>query len=150
LARKGIEPTPAAIVEKLNVSPTEVVEMQKRLDQPDLSLNATMHTHEGESGEQVNRFRSPEPSAAQRFENRQLLGVLHMHIRRFNQERLDEREKAILEGQLLASQPDTLQVLGDRFGVSRERIRPVELRIVEKLRNYLFDTMPDIRWLVTS
>jgi RNA polymerase sigma-32 factor len=150
LARKGIEPTPAAIANKLNVPSTDVVEMQKRIDQPDLSLNAPLYTHEGETGEQVNRLRSPEPSAAQRFEKRQLLGLLRTYIRRFKRERLDDREKAILECRLLASQPDTLQVLGDRFGVSRERIRQVERRIIEKLRNYLFDNMPDIRWLATS
>lgn len=146
LARQGIDPTAEAVAQALKVRPTDVREMQMRLDHPDLSLNAPLHEPDRE--EQGDRLRSPASSAAERFERRQLSALVHRNTRRFSDEQLDEREKAILDRRILANRPDTLQTLGDRFGVSRERIRQVEKRIIKKLRTYLFEKMPDMRQMV--
>ena len=146
LTKMGIDPTPDAIAEKLKVNPKDVLEMQMRLNQPDMSLNAPLHDSE-QGGEQVDRFRSPGPSAAKSFERHQLRALVRKNTDQFKEKHLDEREKAILERRILASRPETLQTLGNQFGVSRERIRQVEKRIIEKLRQYLFKHLPDVKQL---
>jgi RNA polymerase sigma-32 factor len=135
LAKMGIEPTPDAIAGHLNVRRKDVLEMQMRLDRPDLSLNAPLR--DSKHGEQLDRFRSLSPSPAQRFEKRELRALLRRNTLQFKEEHLDSREKVILEQRILANRPDTLRSLGIQFGVSRERIRQVEKRIIEKLRQYL-------------
>jgi RNA polymerase sigma-32 factor len=150
LVRKGIEPAPEAIAKELDVSVVAVKEMQMRLDQPDLSLNASLQNREQDAGEQMDRFRSSDPTAAERIEKRQLRSLLRKHIRSLKKRDLDDRERAILERRILAPRPETLQTLGDRFSVSRERIRQLEKRIISKLRRSLFSQMPDLRYLASA
>lgn len=58
---------------------------------------------------------------------------------------LNVKHKEVLEMQMRLNQPETLQTLGSQFGVSRERIRQVEKRIIEKLKKYIFNQVPDIK-----
>ncbi|HEY0096904.1 MAG TPA: sigma factor-like helix-turn-helix DNA-binding protein, partial [Archangium sp.] len=59
----------------------------------------------------------------------------------------DERERYILEHRLLAEEPETLQTIGEHFQVSRERARQVEAGLIEHMRQYLHELMPDFAWL---
>ncbi len=52
-------------------------------------------------------------------------------------ESLVDREKKIFDDRLVAEDPKTLQTLGDEFGVSRERVRQIEKRLLEKLKAFL-------------
>jgi RNA polymerase sigma-32 factor len=54
-----------------------------------------------------------------------------------------DKELAIFEDRLVADEPLTLQELGDRFGISRERVRQLEQRLTGKLREFLRDQMGD-------
>jgi len=141
LAKEGIEPSPEAIAERLNVRRKDVVEMEKRLNQPDLSLNAPLRGHERD--ERIDTMRSPLRSAEEKVGKRQLNALLRERTRQFKKH-LNTREKAILERRILSTKPDTLQTLGNAFGVSRERIRQVERRIIQKLRAFLLDKHKDI------
>ena len=143
LSQMDIEPTPGTIAKELKVNRKDVLEMQMRLNQPDLSLNAPLQGYE--QGQQVDRFVSPSPSAAERFEKHQINALVRKSTDQFKEKHLNDREKAILERRILANQPDTLRVLGEQFGVSRERIRQVEKRIIEKLRKYMFEKLPDMK-----
>lgn len=51
--------------------------------------------------------------------------------------RLGERERQIIEARFLSSESHSLRQLGDRFGVTRERVRQIETRALEKLRDIL-------------
>lgn len=143
LERKGIDPTPGTIAKELNVPRKDVIEMEQRLDHPDQSLNAPLRGRE--HGERLDRLRSLSPSVEEILEKRQLKALVRKNTRQFKETYLDSREKAILERRILANRPDTLQKLGERFGVSRERIRQVEKRIIQKLRRYLFKKLPDMK-----
>jgi RNA polymerase sigma-32 factor len=59
---------------------------------------------------------------------------------------LGERDRTLVEQRILADEPKTLAELGDEFGVSRERIRQLEARIVERLREYLKDNLVDFEY----
>ncbi|MBC7171133.1 MAG: RNA polymerase subunit sigma-70, partial [Polyangiaceae bacterium] len=54
---------------------------------------------------------------------------------------LTGKEDIIFRERLVAEEPLTLQELGDRFGVSRERVRQIEKRLLGKLRKYLGDEL---------
>jgi RNA polymerase sigma-32 factor len=54
-----------------------------------------------------------------------------------------EKELAIFDQRLVADDPLTLQELGDRFGISRERVRQLEQRLTSRLREYLKQEMGD-------
>ena len=54
-----------------------------------------------------------------------------------------DKELAIFDHRLVADDPLTLQELGDKFGISRERVRQLEQRITGRLRDYLREEMGD-------
>ena len=56
---------------------------------------------------------------------------------------LTGKELFIFQNRLVGGDPLTLQEIGDKFEVSRERIRQIERRLLDKLRNYLTSEMPD-------
>lgn len=141
LLQKGIEPTADEIARRLNVPEKDVIEMQQRLEQPDVSLNDPLRGREHE--ERVDKLASSAMSAEEKFEKQQLKRLLRENTRQFK-ENLDEREKEILDRRILAATPVTLKTLGKQFGVSRERIRQVESRIIQKLRHHLLKEFPDI------
>ena len=61
-----------------------------------------------------------------------------------------ERDREIIEQRILAESPLTLQDLGERFEVSRERIRQLEARLVKQLREYLKENLVDFEYYAPS
>jgi RNA polymerase sigma-32 factor len=82
-------------------------------------------------------------SAVEKIEKRQLQALLREITGRFGKQ-LNSREKEILDRRILSDQPLTLRALGEKFGVSRERIRQLEGRIIEKLRACLLKELPNL------
>jgi RNA polymerase sigma-32 factor len=136
LSAMGIDPTPERIAERLNVSTKDVISMDRRLTGGEVSLDAPVGTGEGRPVSRVDLM----PSAGGRIDelladeeiNDRLKGKIH----EFGS-RLKNKEKIIFDERLLAEDPRTLQDLGTQFGVSRERVRQIEKRLLQKLRNYL-------------
>ncbi|MBI3179064.1 MAG: RNA polymerase factor sigma-32 [Deltaproteobacteria bacterium] len=128
LGRDGPVET-AQLARKLEVSESEVTEMEIRLAGRDYSLDET-------GPEQRTRLdvlpapgASPEDTAARREEaqlvRRQLRQASHA---------LDPRERYLVEKRLLTDSPETLQEIGARFHISRERVRQIELNMMQRLR----------------
>lgn len=136
LSAMGIDPTPEAIADRLNVSTKDVISMDRRLTGGEVSLDAPVGTGEGRPVSRVDLM----PSAGGRIDelladdeiNDKLKGKIHEFGAR-----LKNKEKTIFDQRLLAEDPRTLQDLGTEFGVSRERVRQIEKRLLQKLRNYL-------------
>ncbi|MBW2557754.1 MAG: RNA polymerase sigma factor RpoH [Deltaproteobacteria bacterium] len=119
------------IAEMLNVKETEIDEMDLRLNNRDVSLNATMDD-EGESAyidHLVYKGKSQEDALIKKEEmalvKRTIAGAL---------EKLNEREDYIIRHRIMADDPETLQKIGDRFHVTRERARQIEKDALRKLR----------------
>jgi RNA polymerase sigma-32 factor len=142
LTREGIDPTPGAIAKRLKVPEKDVIEMQQRLSRPDLSLNAPLRGREHE--ERIDTFADVSDSVEQRVGDTQLQQLVRDNIRRFRKQ-IDSRDSAILDQRILAADPATLQALGDQFGISRERIRQLEKRIIRQFKTYLSEHIPDIQ-----
>jgi len=60
-------------------------------------------------------------------------------------ETLSEREREILSRRLIAEDPETLQQIADRYGISREAIRVAEKKLIAKLKQYMIDSFGDVR-----
>jgi RNA polymerase sigma-32 factor len=123
----------AAVAAKLEVSAGDVIDMDRRLASPDVSLNAPRSTMEGEGAEfmdlLVDETPSPEALAATRQEDRFRSGLLKQALAS-----LPERERYILTERQLSEDPKTLEELGVHYGISRERVRQLEARALQRLQ----------------
>jgi RNA polymerase sigma-32 factor len=120
------------IAKRLGVTEQDVIDMNRRLGS-DASLNAPIR-EDGDSGEWQDWLVDESPdqettlAARDEFDNRRkalsdALGVLN------------GRDRRIFEGLRLAEDPITLAELADEFGVSRERVRQIQVRAFEKVQN---------------
>ncbi|WP_136685921.1 RNA polymerase sigma factor RpoH [Falsirhodobacter xinxiangensis] len=123
----------ARIATDLNVSEDEVISMNRRLSGGDASLNATVGSEDG--GAQWQDWLEDEDSdqAADYAERNEL--ETRRELLEQSMEVLNERERDILVQRRLSDEPVTLEDLSDTYGVSRERIRQIEVRAFEKLQN---------------
>jgi RNA polymerase sigma-32 factor len=119
------------IAEKLNVTEDEVYSMNGRMSGSDASLNVPMGT-DGDM-EWQDWLADDEPGTAETYANRQELDS-RMELLTRAMEDLSERERHILTERRLIDEPKTLEELSDQYGVSRERIRQIEVRAFEKLQ----------------
>jgi RNA polymerase sigma-32 factor len=121
----------ALIAKDLDVADQEVVEMNRRIV-GDKSINVPLHD-EGETGEWQDRFvdESPSPEAivVEQDEKERRLNALTAAVQVLN-----GRERQIFEARHLVDEPETLDELAEKFNVSRERIRQIEVRAFEKVR----------------
>jgi RNA polymerase sigma-32 factor len=145
LERQGFEVEPRLIAERLDVSEAEVEDMDMRLRESDLSINMPARRDEPGSAELGDFLRGTEASAEQNVADKELKRVFLEKVREFAAT-LDERDQILVERRILADEPKTLAELGAEFGVSRERVRQLEARIVERLREYLKDNLVDFEY----
>ncbi len=129
------------IAKRLKVREEDVSEMEARLSGRDCSLDAPLDTedHRTTHGELL-----PHPGASQES----LLGDLQVRkltARMVQQalQRLDPRERYIIELRLMSDQPMTLTDVGRKFGFSRERARQLETRARNKLRAHLQEALSE-------
>jgi RNA polymerase sigma-32 factor len=131
------------VAKKLRVKPTEVREMEQRMDGRDLSLDAPV----GEDGGYTHvdfvvgggAGQDDELSGAQ--EQQIVQGRVTEALAR-----LDQRERYIIEMRVMSDRPLTLKELGEHFGFSRERARQLEIRAKEKLKQELVALAIEIDW----
>lgn len=116
---------------KLGVSETEVVNMNRRLSGPDASLNVQIGEEGG--GEWQDWLASDEESVETTMGQNEEYDA-RMELLQTAMARLNEREQKIIRERRLKEDPTTLEDLADEFGVSRERIRQIEVRAFEKLQ----------------
>ncbi len=121
------------IATDLNVSEHEVVDMNRRLSGGDASLNATVGS-DGEGTTQWQDWLEDEDSdQAGDYEARDEFDI-RMDLLHQAMSALNDREKDVLMKRRLSETPITLEELSEIYGVSRERIRQIEVRAFEKLQ----------------
>jgi RNA polymerase sigma-32 factor len=129
------------IATKLGVEESEVVSMNRRLSGPDASLNAPMRV-DGESEWQDwledTGAVSQETQVAESQERTQRMSLLEAAMTE-----LTDRERHILTERRLKDDPTTLEDLASQYGVSRERVRQIEVRAFEKLQKAMLAAARD-------
>jgi RNA polymerase sigma-32 factor len=141
LEAEGIRPGPKLIAQRLDVKESEVIEMEQRLAGRDLSIDASAGPDDGASLLDVLPGR--EATAEQRVADAEFRQRVSEKIREFG-ETLKDKESVIFSERLLAETPATLQEIGDRYGISRERVRQIEERVKKKLKAYLLEEIEDL------
>jgi RNA polymerase sigma-32 factor len=144
LQAMGIEPTDAEVAKQLNVPETEVTEMGARLAASEKSLDAPIGDADGRATSRIDTMPSQVEGPEALMADSELHGLLKDKLATFRQTLAGkDKDLAIFDERLVADEPLTLQELGDRFGISRERVRQLEQRLTGRLREYLRDEMGD-------
>jgi RNA polymerase sigma-32 factor len=128
------------IAEKLNVGEEEVVSMNRRMVGGDVSLNATVKNDSDSDEEWLSLLKDKSEDHAERFAHQDeikdrrkaLINALKV---------LNYREKSILLDRRLREEPFTLEQLSEKHNVSRERVRQIENRAIEKLQAQISDSL---------
>jgi RNA polymerase sigma-32 factor len=152
LLARGIEPTPRLLAKNLDVEEHDVEEMTARMAGDDLSLDAPAHVGDEDSrGSRLDRVPDGAGSAAdEQIGDEQLRRIFREKLEHFAKTLTDEKERYIFERRLLPPdgvEPLTLQEIGDRYKLTRERARQIEARLTGRLRGFLKEEIPDFELL---
>jgi len=131
IEKLGFVPDSKMLAAALDVRPEEVEEMEARLHKSDLSLDAKVR--EDSEKRHLDLIEGGQPPADESLDQAQFKDILEKKLKEFAAT-LNERENKIFKERLLSEVPLTLQVIGDEYGISRERARQIEERIKEKLK----------------
>lgn len=128
--------SPRMLAERLDVKEKEVIEMQQRLDASDLSFDAVA-TEEGRGdGHLLNALTQDRHNLEDEVVNAQLQSRFRNELEEFKST-LNARDLDILATRVLKDKPLTLQEIGDKYSLSRERVRQLEARLVKNLRKFI-------------
>ena len=142
LESQGFKPDTKLLAERLNVKETEVIEMSQRMDNWDVSLESPVR--EDSDDEQKDFIPHAGPSVEEVVAGREIKERMH-DILNDLQKSLNDKERTILQTRLLSDEPQTLQDIADIFGISRERVRQIEVNLLKKMKKYLEQEVPDIK-----
>ncbi|MFK7823367.1 MAG: RNA polymerase factor sigma-32 [Oligoflexales bacterium] len=128
---------PKLIAKSLDVPEKDVIEMQKRLQAPDMSLDAPISNDEGTQGTRADLIQDKNSvNIEELLSDAQVKYIFAQHLEEFKGN-LSGRDLDIFNRRLVADKPMTLQEIGDAYGISRERARQIESRIVKKLKEFV-------------
>lgn len=125
------------LAESLDVKEKEVIEMQMRLSAPDYSLDAPIR--QDEDGAELTRgsvLSADEASVEEEIEAEQIRSIFSEHLQDF-EKTLKGRDLEIFRERMLAEEPITLQEIGNRYSITRERARQIEAKILKNLRKFV-------------
>jgi RNA polymerase sigma-32 factor len=141
LESQGFDVEPKLLAERLNVKEREVIEMSQRMDNWDVSLESPVRSDSDD--EQKNFIPSSGPGVESIISGREIRTKL-AQLLEILKDKLNDKEKMILEERLLTDEPLTLQTIADKFEISRERVRQIEVNLLKKMKKYIEVEMPDI------
>ncbi|MCX8043256.1 MAG: RNA polymerase factor sigma-32 [Desulfobacterota bacterium] len=144
LEKMGFYPGPARLAQALDTDEDKIIEMEQRLGDWEPSLDHPV-------GDDWRETRGDLLSAdTEVFDvaiaDRELQQIFNEKLSDFK-ESLDDKERDILETRILSDTPVTLQAIGDKYGISKERVRQVENRLIKKIRQYMEQQLPDFKRL---
>jgi RNA polymerase sigma-32 factor len=142
LEAEGLTPRPKLLAQRLNVKEDEVVEMEQRLASRDLSVDMPM----GDDEEATLLHFLPDQKESP---EEQIAETQYQHLLREKMEQfagaLKDKELVIFRERLLNEEPLTLREIGEKYDISRERVRQIEERVKRKLKTFLSKEFKDLR-----
>jgi RNA polymerase sigma-32 factor len=127
----GVLPTSCLIASVFGVKTGEVEDMEKRLTHTDVSLDCPLNDEADETLIDTIRV---DTNIEETVADRETKEILDRKIAEFRKT-LREKELFIFDRRIMTDEPATLQEVGEKFGVSRERVRQLETRVVTKFRD---------------
>ncbi len=141
LISQGFDPDAAMLSEKLGVSVEQINEMDQRLGSSDMSLDVPISDDSG-GATRMELLPALGPGVEESFASGEIAQLVQEHLRTILP-KLNEKETFILQKRLLSDDPMTLREIGERYNVTRERVRQLEARLLEKLRAHLSSDIQD-------
>jgi RNA polymerase sigma-32 factor len=136
----GFDADTVTLSENLNVSEEQVLEMQQRLDGSDQSLDMTIGEDSGAT--RMDFLPALGPGLEETLAREEIAGILREHLEAILPE-LSDKELDILRQRLLSDEPSTLREIGEKYNITRERVRQLETRLLQKLRDRLSREIDD-------
>jgi RNA polymerase sigma-32 factor len=154
LLSQGFEPAPKMLAERLDVSEDEVREMDQRLGNDEFSLDAPVPSS-GEESRQTQGDRLVQSGAPvdEQLGDEELRRIFKEKLEAFGKMLTNEKDKFLFHKRIAPDpdqEPMTLQQIGNLWGVTRERARQLEARLVGQLREYMRHELPDFADLVVN
>jgi RNA polymerase sigma-32 factor len=139
LEAQGLDPSPKLLADKLHVKEGEVIEMEQRLGSrgAEMSLDQPIGGGSEDDGKAsfLDLLSDHGTSADQSLEEDELKRILIKKLPEF-EKTLKEKEQAIFKERLMSEEPKTLQEVADKFGLTRERARQIEVQVIQKLKTF--------------
>jgi RNA polymerase sigma-32 factor len=136
LEAQGIQAAPKLLADTLKVKEKDVNEMSLRLSSRggEFSIDQPVGDQDGRPARDslVDQAEPVDESLAQK----ELKTILADHISEFVRS-LNEKERIVFQERLMNEDPKTLQEVADQFGITRERARQIEAKVIEKLRKHM-------------
>lgn len=142
LEAAGIVPGTKMLAESLQVSEADILDVEPMISGGDVSLDQKVS--EDYDVSPMETLAAKEPLPDQMVAEDEFQQILRRKLAAFG-ETLKSRERTIFQRRLLAEEPVKLQQLGDEFGVTREAVRLMEKKIVQRLKEYLQTELQGIR-----
>lgn len=135
LIAQGYDPDAAMLSEHLGVTEDQINEMDQRLASTDLSLNVQVGEDSG-GATRMDFLPALGPGIEDSLATDEIAGLVRSRLKTI-MPKLNEKEVYILQNRLLTDEPVTLREIGERYNVTRERVRQLEARLLEKIRQHL-------------
>ena len=130
--------SPKLIAANLNVSEKDVVEMQQRLSSPDISLDAPIESNENSGPLKASQIASSDESIEDVISKKEFMSLFKDHLEEFRKT-LQGKDLEVFCLRLTNDSPLSLQEIGNKYGISRERVRQIESRVISKLKEFLIE-----------
>ena len=138
----GYEAGPKLIAHGLGVKENEVIEMDQRLGNRELSLDEPLNKDDAETP-LYNIIASNEPPVDEKLADEEVSSLFKEKIEEFSKT-INERDLDILRNRILSESPKSLSEIGEVYGISKERVRQLEANIIKRLREYLKKEIKDL------
>ena len=140
LEREGFAPDTKLLADRLNVRERDVIEMGQRLGNWELSLDQPIG--EDQEGSLLDVLPADQVPADEQLAQTQLQTLFRAKLAEFVKT-LDERDEDILRNRILSETPLTLDDLGSKYSITKERTRQLEARIIKRLRDFIRKDIKD-------
>lgn len=140
LIAEGFTPEPRLLAERLDVKEEEVVEMSQRLGGWEVSLSSPV----GDDSREAYGALLPDPGmdTDEQLSEDQSRKLLRKKLKKFRKT-LTGNKADIFDNRIMAEKPLTLQELGDKYHISRERVRQIQEKIIKNLKKWLKEEIPN-------
>ncbi len=146
LEREGFAPDTKLLADRLNVRERDVIEMDQRLGSWELSLDQPLT--QDTDGTLLDVLPAQDVPVDEQLADIQLRSIFREKLAQFIKT-LGEREEDILRNRILSETPLTLEDLGHKYNITKERTRQLEARIIKRLRDYMKKEVKDFDHLRT-
>ena len=137
----GYSAEPKKLAEAMGVKEKEVIQMDQRMSSWEASLDAPMR--DDADGSLMDFLPGNKELIDGKLEDNEIKSILYDKLKDF-QKTLKDKELDIYQNRLLAENPATLQEIGDKYGITRERTRQIEERLLRKIKDFLKEEIPGI------